>query len=407
MSQREFRHAVLLHDREVGLLHQRGDYVRFEFVPTYWEDPNRNVLGLWFENNPGATPSAALRLPAWFSNLLPEGQLREWIARDRRVSPDREMQLLLQVGHDLPGAVAIVPEEGAPLPWRADTASEARGGLIGGERIKFSLAGVGLKFSMMRQGERFTIPASGVAGQWIVKMPDPAHVAVPENEYAMMSLAREVGISVPEVHLVHRDDLSDLPDRVWPAGENYALAVRRFDREAQSRIHIEDFAQVRGFYGGGAAPDKYSGSFETVAALCYRGRDISSLREFARRFAFNVAIGNGDAHLKNWSLIYPDGRRAVLSPAYDLVSTAPYLGAAEEDLGMAWGGSHRLDTASAVPFERLERKLGATDAGLADVAHQTIQRLRDALPAKELLPDRLSFVARWLSDSIRGALTRF
>jgi HipA N-terminal domain len=52
-----------------------------------------------------------LRLPPWFSNLLPEGRLRDWIAADRKVSADREMELLAQVGHDLPGAVRVLPDE--------------------------------------------------------------------------------------------------------------------------------------------------------------------------------------------------------------------------------------------------------------------------------------------------------
>ncbi len=47
--------------------------------------------------------------------------------------------------------------------------------------------------------------------------------------------------------------------------------------------------------------------------------------EFIRRLTFNVLVGNGDMHLKNWSLIYRDRKHARLSPAYDFVSTLPYL----------------------------------------------------------------------------------
>jgi serine/threonine-protein kinase HipA len=46
--------------------------------------------------------------------------------------------------------------------------------------------------------------------------------------------------------------------------------------------------------------------------------------EFVRRLAFVIASGNGDAHLKNWSLIYPTGRRARLSPAYDQIATVVF-----------------------------------------------------------------------------------
>ena len=49
------------------------------------------------------------------------------------------------------------------------------------------------------------------------------------------------------------------------------------------------------------------------------------MAEFIRRLTFNVLIGNGDMHLKNWSLIYPDRRNARLAPAYDFISTIPYI----------------------------------------------------------------------------------
>jgi serine/threonine-protein kinase HipA len=82
------------------------------------------VLGLLFEQDPLRTHAAALRLPPWFSNLLPEGLLREWIAADRGVSADREMELLAQVGHDLPGAVRVLPAP-SPPPLDTGTAGEA------------------------------------------------------------------------------------------------------------------------------------------------------------------------------------------------------------------------------------------------------------------------------------------
>jgi serine/threonine-protein kinase HipA len=151
---------------------------------------------------------------------------------------------------------------------------------------------------MLAKGDRLTMPAFGAGGDWIVKLPDQAYPDVPRNEFAMMSLAGAVGINVPEVRLVHRDEIDGLPSGVWSSPEEWAYAVRRFDRtEDRERIHIEDLAQVRNVY-----PDaKYQGNYETVAGLVYRGNDADSLREFARRLVFTVLISNGDAHLKNWS----------------------------------------------------------------------------------------------------------
>jgi hypothetical protein len=80
------------------------------------------------------------------------------------------------------------------------------------------------------QGDRFTAPAVGTGGDWIVKLPDPKYPEVPRNEFVMMTLAGAAGNEVPEVKLVHRDQIESLPADVWKQGEENAYAVRRFDR---------------------------------------------------------------------------------------------------------------------------------------------------------------------------------
>lgn len=381
MASPEEQFCVYLQDRIVGRLYRRENFTRYVFEEGYWQDPHRAVLGLRFEDNPLARHQAKMRLPSWFSNLLPEGRLRAWIARARHASIEREMELLAQVGHDLPGAVRVLPaDQVLPVDLsgsdaEGETRDEAKAGLW-----SFSLAGVGLKFSMLEKGDRLTIPGVGEGGDWILKLPDPAYPLVPHNEFAMMSLAKAVGITVPAVRLIHRDLVEALPERVWPKGETFAYAVRRFDRgSARERIHIEDMAQVRGFYpDADRRQGKYSGSFETVGALIYRGRDLAALREFTRRLAYNILVGNGDAHLKNWSLIYRDPRNPTLAPAYDLVATFLYRppGQGPEDLGLRFGRSRSFDDVRLGTFAQLDRRLGAK-GDLADVARTLIGRVLD------------------------------
>lgn len=399
----EASHAVLLKGNRVGSILQRGDVARFVFDSGYWEDPNRNVLGLWFEDDPRRSPKAALRLPPWFSNLLPEGTLRDWIARDQGVSSDRELQLLLRIGRDLPGAVEVVASDAAFDPdLLEEPQSPAAPDRSSHARWKFSLAGVGLKFSLLKQNERLTLPASGVLGDWIVKLPDPLYPDVPANEFAAMNLARAIGIDVPEIALVHRDELPVLPARAWPGSEGLAFAIARFDRGAAGeRVHIEDLAQVRGFYDTA----KYTGSFETVGALTYRNHDRVSLREFVRRLTFNLLIGNGDAHLKNWSLIYLDGRVPSLSPAYDLVSTAPYASPDEpDDFGLSFGGTKVMDRINRDTFRRFQLRLGVVAADVLDVVDEAMERFEAAWPdAQATFPP---FVTNWIENRRSAVVAR-
>lgn len=321
------RFAVSIGTLRVGTLRVRGDYSRFAFDESYLENPSRPILGLRFEQDLTAVHASALRLPVWFSNLLPEGKLRDWIARDRGVASEREMQLLARIGQDLPGAVRVIPDEHDEVAdeWEVEPGQPAAAVGRTESAMRFSLAGVAMKFSMLARQDRLSLPGKDEVGDWIVKFPDRSYSSVPVNEHAMMTLAQAAGLDVPEHRLVHRDEVAGVPDSVWPAGEDVAYAVRRFDRTVSGdRIHIEDLAQVRGFYPDGH-PDKYSGSYETAANHVYRRRDQGSLDEFVRRLAFCLVTGNHDAHLKNWSLIYRDPRRPTLAPAYDLVSTVVYI----------------------------------------------------------------------------------
>ena len=395
---------VLLGGKTVAHLYARGDYTWLEWQQGYWDDPDRPILGLRFEDNPEERVAAALRLPPWFSNLLPEGRLRQWVALDAGINEQREMLLLVRLGLGLPGAVIVEPVEGEADPtWRPEQVQFPAVRRHDGEVLRFSLAGVALKFSLLQSGDRLTLPAGNQEGDWIVKMPDAVYPEVPANEFAMMSLAQRCGIDVPEIKMWHRDELPTLPEMAWPQGQEWAYAIRRFDREGNSRIHIEDLAQVRGFY-----PDrKYDGSFETAAALMYRGRDEASYLEFVRRLFFSFAIGNGDMHLKNTSLIYRNPRRPVISPAYDLVSTAPYRMDGSEDLGLKLGRSKRFDEVSPQSFTLLARRIGASAENTMRTVAEVAGRLGDAWPEMSEMLDRLPNHRAWLDRRIPEVACRF
>jgi serine/threonine-protein kinase HipA len=402
MTAIEQHYGVWLHEQRVGSITLSEGIIRFQLDESYIHDANRAVLGLIFEDDLAVIHRSQVRLPPWFSNLLPEGRLREWIAQAKGVSENRELDLLIKVGHDLPGAVRVAEAEMGQTRFEAsgrEIAAYTDSDHDSNDIWRFSLAGVALKFSMLRAGERFTSPGIGEGGDWIVKLPDQRYQNVPLNEFSMMELARKVGINVPEVRLVHRDQLKDIPDNLWPDSEDMAYAIRRFDRTpSRGLVHIEDFAQVRGFY----PRNKYKGTFETLAALIYRQYDVESLLEFSRRLAFNYVIGNGDAHLKNWSLIYTNPRRPVLSPAYDLVATAIYRPTGRpEDLGLKFAKSRRFESVTLDSFERLERKVNAVGVGLRDTAYEVIHKTLSSWPEME----EILKGSPWLQHSINEGIS--
>lgn len=319
---------VELFGRQIGSLTRfAGDRTLFTFNEDYVNDSDRPTLGLNFKDEFGELRtdfrSYRIGLMPFFSNLLPEGQLRKYLAEQAGVNAEREFHLLQALGRDLPGAVTVSSANGEDWLHDSGEPKAAKHARSKGQLLRFSLAGVQLKFSALENANGgLTIPASGVGGNWIVKLPSSEFSGVPENEYSMMYLARMLGMDVPRNKLINVDDIAGLPDGADRFGGK-AFIIERFDRLPDGRkVHIEDFAQVFGVY----SHKKYEGaSLRSVASVIAKEGSKEDIAEFIRRLTFNTLIGNGDMHLKNWSLIYPDQRTAALSPAYDFVSTIPYI----------------------------------------------------------------------------------
>ncbi|MBV9992558.1 MAG: type II toxin-antitoxin system HipA family toxin [Alphaproteobacteria bacterium] len=365
---------VLLHDRRIGTLtNLPGERVLFAFDESYIGDAARPTLSLSFKDRFGQIIAdiapTRVRLPSFFSNLLPEGAMREYLARQAGVASEREFFLLWALGRDLPGALKI----GGGGPPRPEDVKPRRRPAGNGDTLRFSLAGVQLKFSAVKEaGGGLTVPAEGVGGSWIVKLPSTVHAGVPENEFTMMKLARRIGIDVPETALVKLAKIAGLPEGVEIAGRN-AFAIRRFDRGPAGAVHMEDFAQVFGVY----PEQKYrKASYRSIAKVLWIETGENGVEEFVRRLVFTALIGNGDMHLKNWSLVYPDGRRAALSPAYDFVSTIAYI--RNDALALNFTDSKEFASLTIDEFVRFAAKAGLPEKLTLDTARETVSRFREA-----------------------------
>ena len=386
--------AVLLHGRRIGVITRlAGDRCIFAFEEDYVEDPRRPTLGLGFKTAGGGLLTEIreyrVRVPPFFSNLLPEGHLREYLAARAGVKPQREFFLLHALGADLPGAVTMAPIfDGTTVPDRR-RADDARIATDARAPLRFSLAGVQLKFSaVMETAGGLTVPATGIGGNWIVKLPSARFPAVTENELVIMELARRIGISVPRIARVPVAKIVGLPDDAIRL-DGHALAVERFDRRpGGQRVHMEDFAQVFDQF----PEHKYERrSYANVAAVLSAEAGPEAVADFMRRLVFSVLVGNGDMHLKNWSLVYADGVTPTLSPAYDLLSTIPYL--PSDRLALGFGGSKDLHGVTRNQVRRLSDKAALTVDPLWRIVRETAERTVEAWrdhDVKCLLPDHVA-----------------
>lgn len=380
------RARVFLDKMPVGTIERRregdgpgGGITVFRFDERYLEMPDRPVLGSWFEDHLEPTFEQRERgasLPSFFQNYLPErdSALRALLSERAGVKPHWELELLIALGVDLPGAVRVLAETetGEAVEPPSSDKPPPRGPVL-----RFSLAGMQLKFSVIERANRLTIPARGVDGRWIVKLPDRRFDGVPENEAAMLAWAKAVGVEVPDFRLHPIADIDGLPEGLSLNGD-YTLAVRRYDRTNDRRVHQEDFAQVLGVrpthkYGEDA---RVGGAtlLKLIRGLSAHPEDED---ELVRRLAFMVLSGNTDGHLKNWSLVYHDGLRPRLSPAYDLVFTVDYLPRESRRLALGIGGVKDFYAVTADHFGVMAERAGADPARARSVASETAERARE------------------------------
>ena len=365
---------VLLYGEPIGTLTRvAGDRVLFAFNEAYIADLDRPILSLGFKDAHGELitdfrPTQTKLMP-FFSNLLPEGHMRDYLAQRAGVNPLREFFLLWVLGQDLPGAVTISPADDVPWPHEAAGADDDPSGNRREAALRFSLAGVQLKFSAINEaGAGLTIPVKGVGGSWIVKLPSQRFARLPENEFSMMTLARFVGIDVPALKLVDPADISNLPSGIDDL-EGSALVIERFDRlsKGAGAVHIEDFAQIFGVY----PQDKYrKASMRNIARVLASEAGETDIAEFVRRLTFNMLIGNADMHLKNWSMMYPDRRTAALAPAYDFVSTIAYV--KDENAALTVSRSKRFDSFSEDELSHLAAKAMLPEKLVVNTARETV-----------------------------------
>ena len=167
---------------------------------------------------------------------------------------------------------------------------------------QLSISGVQPKLSVKFDKKLNTLVVVSEGGEYILKPQTAAFPDIPQNEQCCMDIAEELGVEVPPHCLIALKD------------NTLAYVVKRFDREKDTKIHQEDFAQIL------EANDKYRGSVEQIGRKLMEisaapGYDAQLLFE---RVVLNFILANGDAHLKNYSISYT-AAGIRLSPAYDIV----------------------------------------------------------------------------------------
>jgi serine/threonine-protein kinase HipA len=379
---------VFLKDLKVGsIVRTPADFIAFNLDSAYRNSAKPRIVSLSFKsatgglrNDPKPTQHT---LPPFFANMLPEERLREAMEKHHagKVRPGNDFDLLTALGADLPGAVRVLPSDGSTTSPPPGTA--------GATKARFSLAGVQMKLSVMKNTGReggLTLPIGDGQGQYIAKFPSTNHIGLSENEFATLALAEVLGMDVPERELVEKKDFAGIPEEFDTVSTGRVLLVKRFDRGPEgARIHIEDFAQVFGL----PPSRKYDGaSYHDIASALNAAVSMDAAVEFVRRLAFTALIGNGDMHLKNWSMIYPgDGRVAALAPVYDVLSSVPYL--PKDQMALSLGGAKPFKTLTPAVWRKFSNRARLPEKAVLLAVEEVVSSVNEHwwnLPERDVVP---------------------
>lgn len=376
---------VSLDGVDVGtIVRTPGEFVAFSFAERYRATKNRPILSLSFKSEHGELrkdprPEQA-RLPPFFANLLPEDKLRDAMEKFhvKIVRPGNDFDLLAALGTDLPGAVRVITED-------RDAGNDLD--KMDPKAPRFSLAGVQMKLSVFKNAGKeggLTLAVGNDDGHYIAKFPSVKHIALSENEFAVLALSEAIGMEVPKRELVEKSKFEGIPEEFNVLSTGKVLLVQRFDRDANAkRIHMEDFAQVFGLYPS----QKYDGaSYHDIGrALAMISYDAAL--EFVRRLALSALVGNGDMHLKNWSLIYRDPRTPELAPVYDVLSTTAYF--PKDRLALSLGGEKSFKALTPDRWRNFANRAKLPEGDVKRVVAETVAAVHDKwwkLPERDVVP---------------------
>ncbi|MGY3610851.1 MULTISPECIES: type II toxin-antitoxin system HipA family toxin [unclassified Bradyrhizobium] len=379
---------ITLNNLPIGtLVRTPGDYNAFNLLLSYRTLNNPPIFSLSLRSADGGLrrdPKPVRgALPPFFANLLPEEKLREAMEKHHAASvrPGNDFDLLAALGANLPGAVRALPSDGSPVPAGAEGE--------GKKKARFSLAGVQMKLSVMKntgKEGRIALAVGDEQGHYIAKFPSLTHIGLSENEFAILALAEALGMEVPARELVDKTAFAGIPEEFNTMSTGKVLLVRRFDRGADgTRVHMEDFAQVFGRYPS----EKYtSAAYHNIAVALNSGVSFDSAIEFVRRLALTAITGNGDMHLKNWSLVYPgDGRTPKLAPVYDVLSTIPYI--PKDGLALSLAGEKSFKALTPERWRNFANRSRLPEGAVLTAVAETAAAVRDrwsVLPERDVVP---------------------
>ena len=369
---------VYLNDRKVGRLDDDNGLLSFSYDSAYLASGIREPISHALPVRTAPYPHQEVE-PV-LSNLLPEDIIRTRLGQILQIPRENTFAFLKAIGGDCAGAVAFFPTGYTPSAvaggeFRELSDEEAGAVLdnlekrpldVGEEGFRISGAGAQDKLIACFRDSHVLLPLNGTPSTHIIKTEIRNYPGSVENEWYAMSLASACGLSAAT-------------SEIAVIGGKRRFVSLRYDRlQADGRVrrlHQEDFCQMTGIdpkrkYEVLGGPGIVS-SFRLLRELSISAAE--SL-EFIDRVIFNFLVGNGDAHGKNFSVLYRDGV-ATLAPMYDVMSTTVYPDV-DRRMAMKIDDEYAFKWITPGKFLRMAEKMGVSGKVMSGEMAKMVRRIR-------------------------------
>lgn len=348
----------------------------------------------------------------FFSNLLPEGKIREHLAKRLGISETNDFQFLKAIGADCAGALQISPEpiltnkieyKKISLEYIQELYENQPSLMValqGLKNVRLSLAGAQDKITVRFKDGVIEIPKNGAPSTHLLKVPSRHYSHIIENEFLTNQIAIQVGLNAVNSKILKNKKFK-------------VLLIERYDRfidlKKIERLHQEDFCQALGI----SSLQKYQSEGGPNFANCFNlVQNVSAnlpndLLKLLHWFIFCVLIGNCDHHAKNLSLLMIKPEAWVLSPFYDLLCTQLYPNLSK-NLAMSVGGSTDSGNLSKKHWAQLARDIYFSEKALLQMIlemHDRIESTLETEPKKHKREFSPSFLSSY-QKTIRKQLKR-
>lgn len=265
-------------------------------------------------------------LPGVLRQHLPEGYLLHWMHEHfgKTMKLD-DFNLLALTGRAMIGRVSVSLEEHSSEPAQAEDlnallawqGSESLFDYLAQKYAQSSgISGVQPKVLLTASRDEKEVVTKGVMRDrsLIIKAGGAEYAGLAENEFHCMSMGKLAGLPVPIF---------------WISDNREIFVIERFDIDPTSGqcLGFEDMTALTGKQNDGKYDSSYENVAKAISLFASPALRTESLADFFKSLVLSIAVRNGDAHLKNFGLLYttPQTDDVRLSPLYDVVNTTSYI----------------------------------------------------------------------------------